>query len=176
MTLAVGLADRLPESEVRVLAAAASAGLSGLAAARQRAASAPLRAAYDEVGRLVAAGCPAEVLAGCLLGAARATAEERRRQQVDVVWTGPDSDVRTSRITSAVIVDLVDSARKEILLVSYATQTEPAVAVALHAAVDRGVEVTLLLERAEDNPAYRGASLVFPGVRARRLSWPAAHR
>lgn len=176
VTLAVRLADRLPESDVRILAAAVSSGASGLAAGRQRAASAPLRAAYDEVDRLIVDGCPAEILAGCLLGAARAIAEERRRQQIDVVWSGPDSEVRTSRLTSAVIVDLIESAREEILLVSYATQTEPAVAAALHAAAERGVAITLLLERVQDNPAYRGAGSVFAGVRARRLSWPAAHR
>lgn len=82
------------------------------------------------------------------------------------MWTGPDSDVRTSRLTSAVVVDLVESAGEEILLVSYATQSEPAVAAAARSAAERGIEVTHFLERVEDNPAYRGAGTVFAGVRA----------
>lgn len=176
VTLAVRLADRLPESDVRVLAAAAVAGPSGLAAGRHRSASASLRAAYDEVGRLVAGGCPAEVLAGCLLGAARATAVERRGQQVDVVWTGPGSDVRTSRLTSAVVVDLIDSAREEILLVSYATHSEPAVAQALSVAAACGVMITLLFERTEDNPRFAYAGNSFPDLAARRVAWPIGHR
>lgn len=176
VSLAIRLAERLPEDELRVLAASASAGRSGLASGRQRATSGPVRAAYDDVASLLAGGCPGDLAAGCLLGAASATSRERARQRVEVVWTGPDSAVRTGRLTSAAVVDLVEGAREEVLLASYATHTEPSVAAALRTAAKRGVRVTLLLERAEDNADYRASGPAFPGLRARRLSWPAARR
>ncbi len=64
-------------------------------------------------------------LAGMLAGAAGAVTAARRRQQVQVVWTGPYSGVTTGRLTVAVVIELIDSARHEILLVSYATHSEP---------------------------------------------------
>lgn len=88
----------------------------------------------------------------------------------------PGSGVRTGRLTSAVVVDLVDRARAEVLLVSFATHTEPTVAAALRAALERGVRVTLMLERHEDNDSYRASGPAFPGLTAQRLSWSADRR
>lgn len=181
MTAEVGfaaaeLAERLPFSDLELLADAVLGGSSALGAARARAASGVMRGAVDDVARLLAADATPELLAGSLLGAAHAVRRERARQQVDVVWTGPTSDVGTSRLTAAVVADLLDLAREEILVVSYATQSEPAIAAALAAAVERGVSVTMLLERASDNPHYRGRDDPFPSLGARRLSWPARRR
>jgi phosphatidylserine/phosphatidylglycerophosphate/cardiolipin synthase-like enzyme len=46
----------------------------------------------------------------------------------------------------------------------------------LSAAVARGVAVTLLAERHEDNPVYTAQGTPFPGLNARRLRWPAGSR
>jgi phosphatidylserine/phosphatidylglycerophosphate/cardiolipin synthase-like enzyme len=92
------------------------------------------------------------------------------------VWTGPDSDVDTSRFTSQVIIDLIGEARRSLLLASYATNPEARIVAALTEAVDRGVDVSILYERAADNPAFRSGSDAFAGLRARRLIWPADRR
>ncbi len=173
---AARLADRLPPDDVRRLAEAALAGTEGLALARKRAGTGVLRGAVDEAARLLAAGTAPQLLAGALLGAGCAVAQERGRQRVDVVWTGPHSSVSASRLTSAVVVDLIDSAKEELLLVSYATQSEPTISAALVSAEQRGVAVTLLLERASDNPGYRGPRDPFPTLSARRLTWSIAAR
>jgi phosphatidylserine/phosphatidylglycerophosphate/cardiolipin synthase-like enzyme len=47
---------------------------------------------------------------------------------------------------------------------------------ALHAAVQRGVDLTLLLERNADNPGFGGSDDPFPRIAARRLAWPANAR
>lgn len=174
-SIAARLAERLPERELRSMAAALL-DTGGLAGGRGRAASGAVRAAYDELAQLLSRGGSPELLAGCLLGASRAVVIERARQHIDVVWTGPTSGVRTSRLTSAVVVDLIDAATEEVLLVSFATQTEPAVATALVTAVQRGADITMLLERAADNPAYRSWSDPFPAVGGRRLAWPVGSR
>jgi cardiolipin synthase A/B len=71
---------------------------------------------------------------------------------------------------------LIGLARREILLVSYATQTERAIIAALDSAVSRGVAITLLAEQHADNPAYDPSGTPFPGLSATRLHWPARHR
>ncbi len=82
----------------------------------------------------------------------------------------------TSRLTSVVVIDLIDQAQTDVLLVGYAVHTEPSVAEALHRARGRGVAITLLLERNLDNPAFASAGAAFPGLTATRLSWPASAR
>ena len=115
-------------------------------------------------------------LAGLLTGTARAVERARRHQSVSVVWTGPESGVSSSRLTAAAVIELINAARSEILLVSYATHTEPSISTALSAAVARGVAVTLLAERHEDNPSYTALGTPFPGLDALRLHWPAQSR
>jgi phosphatidylserine/phosphatidylglycerophosphate/cardiolipin synthase-like enzyme len=134
-----------------------------------------VRAACDEALLRLAHAGP-EYLSGMLTGATRAVERARQHQAVTVVWTGPESRVHGSRLTAAAVIELIDSARTEILLVSFATQTEPTIRDALEDAVTRGVSVTLLAERQEDNPGYSSARTPFPGLRALRLHWPASAR
>lgn len=170
------LADRLPAADIETLAGACSAGGEGLARLRQRSASGVLRTACDQLAGLTADGHSGDRIAGALLGASVAVRHERNHRRVDAVWTGPPSSVQTSRLTSAVVVDLIAAARTEILLVSYATQSESSVAEALRKASSDNVDITLLLERTADNPRYSGHPNPFPSLVARRLSWPAAQR
>jgi len=172
---ACALAEQLPFADVRRLSRAASAGESGLRQFRAEAPSAIVRDACDQVLRRLVHASP-EYVAGLLSGAAFAVERARRRESVQVAWTGPESAVTSSRLTAAAVVDLIDSARSEILLVSYATQTEPTMRSALAAAAGRGVHVTLLIERHADNPSYTPAVTPFPSLQALRLSWPASAR
>ncbi len=171
----LGLTDQLPVSDVELLARVAAGGAKEVESLRSRSGSPALRAACGEL--LVLLGDhPADYLAGVLEGIAVAVSRERRHQQVDVVWTGPESDVDTSRLTAAVVVDLIDGAQKEVLVVSFASQPEPRIAKALEAAVARGVEVTLLLERSADNHSFWGSSDAFGDLPAIRLHWPSSER
>jgi phosphatidylserine/phosphatidylglycerophosphate/cardiolipin synthase-like enzyme len=172
---ACGLAERLPLADLRQLAQAVAQGEPGVRQLRARAANVLVRTACDEaLLRLTHTG--PDYLSGLLTGAALAMERTRQHQSVKVVWTGPESGAHSSRLTAAAVIELIDSARQEILLVSYATQTEPTIRDALQDAVTRGVSVTLLIERPEDNPGYSSARTPFPGLRALRLHWPAAER
>lgn len=129
----------------------------------------------DACTRLLAAASTEQVrllLAGALRGAERATAQHRSESSVEVVWTGPSSTVTTGRLTAAVIVGLIEEARRDVLLIGYAVHSEPSVLRELQRAAARGVEITLVLERHADNPAYSASGLAFPGLDARRLAWP----
>lgn len=173
--LACALASQMPPGDLRELSSATADGRQGLLALRARSAAVVTRNACDRL-LAVLSSCSPDYLAGALVGAARSASDQRRSGTVDVVWTGPQSGLRTNRLTSAVIVDLIAQASQEVILVSFAAQTEPLVAAALQTAVDRGVEVTLLLERQVDNPTYSGPAFPFPMLAARRLSWPSSAR
>ena len=172
---ACGIGERLPINDVRRLAEAAAAGQPGVRQLRAAAGSVILRDACDQLSERLA-DTESAYLSGLLTGIARAVERARQHQTVSVVWTGPESGVSSSRLTAAAVIDLINAARSEILLVSYATQTEPTLNAALSAATARHVAVTLLIERYEDNPTYTAASTPFPGLSALRLSWPAASR
>lgn len=115
-------------------------------------------------------------LAGWVAGAAQAAAASRRSQQVDIVWTGPNSDVDTGRFTSQVVINLVGEAEKTLLLATYVSNPERRIADALVAAASRGVDVTVLSERPVDNPAYQSSHDALAGLPVRRLVWPAERR
>lgn len=171
--LAARLSATLPAADVRRLAEATANGRIAVQSLRAEVAGPHLRAACATL--LALEPWPGgELLAGALIGALHRNSSER--EALDVVWTGPDSEVGTSRLTSAVVVDLISSARRDVLLVGYAVHSEPSVAAALTRAVDDGVAVTLLLERAADNPSFRGLRTAFPELPAARWFWPAAAR
>ncbi|WP_432502810.1 phospholipase D-like domain-containing protein [Kineococcus arenarius] len=61
-------------------------------------------------------------------------------------------------------------------MVGYAVRKQPQVASAVSEAVKRGVLVTTLFKRPEDNPSFHGSGAPFAGLDVRRLSWPAKQR
>lgn len=169
------IAEWLPPGDVRRLAEAAAGGEATVRQLRSRTGSALLRDACDQLRHRLGYAEPA-YMEGLLIGAARAVERGRRHQSVSVVWTGPESGVSSSRLTAATVIELIDAAQSEILLVSYATHTEPSINTALAAALARGVLVTLLAERHQDNPSYTASGLPFAGLGALRLHWPASAR
>jgi phosphatidylserine/phosphatidylglycerophosphate/cardiolipin synthase-like enzyme len=170
------ISERLPAADVRRLAQAALAGEQGVRQLRATAGSVILRDACDQLLRRLGSAEPRYV-SGLLTGTAHAVSRARQHQSVSVVWTGPESGVSSSRLTAAAVIDLINEARSQILLVSYATQTEPSISAALSAAAARGATVTLLAERNGDNPSYTSpVSMPFPLLNALRLHWPASAR
>lgn len=168
----VAAATMLPIADVRKLVAATRAGARELRGLRSRSGGA-LREACSTVLNALEHTDTAEIC-GTLQGAALACANNSHR--TDLVWTGPDVPGSVSRLTSAVIADLVDQARTEVLLISYAMHNEPTLTAAITRAVGRGVFVQVLCERTTDNPNFRGGTPPFPGLKIRRLCWPADAR
>jgi cardiolipin synthase A/B len=135
------------------------------AAALVRAASAAL-----------AGGASRDELVGVLLGAASAARAVRAQQQTSVVWSGPASSSPMGRLTSAGVADVIAEATTSLLLIGYVVHAGAGIRAAVEAAATRGVDVTVLLERPEDNPGFTGTSDPFTGLRVRRLRWPANQR
>src|SRR4051812_16436318 len=84
----------------------------------------------------------ARTVAVALQTAAHAERSHRDSKSVELVWTGPDSGVAPFRRTEQAILQVLDSARNRITLVSFAVYRIPNVARALVRAASRGVALT----------------------------------
>ena len=78
--------------------------------------------------------------------AAASEQDHRERQSVELVWTGPDTQVVPLRQTEQVILQVIESARERLTLVSYAVYRIPRVCEALVRAADRGVSLRVIIE------------------------------
>ncbi len=164
--VAAGLGRCLPGADVYALVDALrkSHGLAKLL----QGAGVSLREATKRLLALQLDESDRHLAAGVMLGV---QCPDPTRSHVRPVWTGP-SPTSTGRLTSATVVELIGQAVHQVLLVGYAVHNEPTVTKALHAARDRGVVITLVLERTLDNPGYQGGSTPFQGLDAIRLCWP----
>lgn len=89
---------------------------------------------------------PTRAISLCLLTAAHAEKLHRDEQSVELVWTGPDSDSVPFRRTEQAILQVLDSARQRITLVSYAVYRIPNICEALVRAARRGVRINVIVE------------------------------
>lgn len=150
-TDAAKLASELP-GEVLDAAAEAIIGAADLDEARravaERVAHAPYRRAIDAflVKCEKGSGLPPSAIAVALLTAAASERTHRTSQEVEVVWTGPDSGAVPFRRTEQVILQILDSATVRITLVSYAVYAIPRIREALVRAAARGVQINVILE------------------------------
>ena len=70
----------------------------------------------------------------------------RDSQSVELVWTGPDTEQTPFRRTEQAILQVLDSAKCGITLVSFAVYRIPNVRYALVRAAKRGVQLTVIVE------------------------------
>lgn len=76
---------------------------------------------------------------------------QRDAEKLDLVATGPSSPYVSIRHTRAVLIELIDRAQKELILVAYAAYKVPALLDALERACHRSVVVRLILESTADS-------------------------
>jgi phosphatidylserine/phosphatidylglycerophosphate/cardiolipin synthase-like enzyme len=100
--------------------------------------------------------------------AARAAQVEREVQRVELVWTGPTVTGIPIRHTYAVLVQVIDAARRRLTLVSFAAYTTAVVTNALRAAAARGVDVRLVL----DGGTHAQLAFATLGASIKLLTWP----
>ena len=105
-------------------------------------------------------------LAWALRAAAATDDAWRDSQKLELVWTGPSDSGGTFRRTDQALLELIDSARQELWIVSFVAYKIDAINTALQSAIDRGVNVSLVLETREDS----GGKIGFDGIDALRKS------
>lgn len=100
-------------------------------------------------------GLPAGSFAFALLTAAIAADRRRREHSMELVWTGPESRVIPVRQTQQVLLNVINRARKSLLIVSYAVSRIKPIRQAIVAAAGRGVCVRVVVD--VDDEAGEGA-------------------
>jgi phosphatidylserine/phosphatidylglycerophosphate/cardiolipin synthase-like enzyme len=103
-------------------------------------------AGFVTAWRKEAVGVPAEAVALALRTAALSERTHREARTVELVWTGPDAGVHPFRRTEQAILQVLDSARERITLVSFAVSRIGNVKDALVRAAARGVRLTVVVE------------------------------
>jgi phosphatidylserine/phosphatidylglycerophosphate/cardiolipin synthase-like enzyme len=105
-----------------------------------------------------------------LLASGHTTAHLRAQERIEIAWTGPGTQSVPLRRVDQVLYELVDNARKTVLLVSYAAYKAKKALESLRRATDRGVTVELVIELSRQS----GGKLVFDSAAAIRKSVPEA--
>ena len=110
-----------------------------------------LNADQEKISRLESAWSnspdiqPREI-AAALWAAVKAADLVSSEQSIDLVWTGPKTDLIPTRSTEQAILEVVESASEEVFVVSYAFYKATSILEGLASAVMRGVRVRILLE------------------------------
>ena len=90
--------------------------------------------------------CTPDEMAGLLTGASHGYLSEKAREQIQLVWTGPDLNQIPVRRSQQILLELINSAESSIFLVSFVLVNIPSVENAIRQALERGVDVRMLLE------------------------------
>jgi len=112
---------------------------------------------------------PSEI-AAAFRGAGEVAALMDGTGAIELVWTGPKTGLIPTRRTEQVILEVIDSAKDDVFLVTYVFYKASSIVDALSAAVGRGVGVDVLLESSsEHGGAVKGDSVrtmakVVPGA------------
>jgi phosphatidylserine/phosphatidylglycerophosphate/cardiolipin synthase-like enzyme len=120
-------------------------------------------------------------LALALLAAHEANAYQRKHQNIELVWTGPESQLIPLRRTDQALLQLINGATDRILIVSFAVYKARGIVDALVKAGKRGVSITVLVESPEDDAidmAYDPIQSFGVEIRsyARFYFWPVEKR
>jgi cardiolipin synthase A/B len=136
----------------------------------------------DSLAELLSASpkLDSRAVALALHASAGTAAQLSSEQRVEIAWTGPSTDVVPLRRVDQVVYELIESARTEILLVTYVAYRAQHAVHALRAATERGVRVSLILEVAEED----GGKITLDAVdsfrkgvpRAKVFYWPPERR
>jgi phosphatidylserine/phosphatidylglycerophosphate/cardiolipin synthase-like enzyme len=95
---------------------------------------------------------PPTTVAWSLRAASEADEYRRSYQSVELVWTGPSATATTLRRTDQALLDLIQAARRSLLLVAFTAHKIPEITTALAHSADRGVAITFIAESPETSP------------------------
>jgi cardiolipin synthase len=99
-------------------------------------------------------------IASAFRAAAQVVSLMETRGAIELVWTGPKTGLIPTRQTEQVMLEVIDSARSDLFLVTYVFYKASSIVAALDAAVARGVAVSILLESStEHGGTVRGDSV-----------------
>ena len=120
-------------------------------------------------------------LSWALMAGAYADEVFRERESVELVWTGPTSKGTAFRRTDQALLELIESARVSLIIVTFAAYKIPSIADAIVKAGKRNVEILLVIESKETSAGhYAHKELASGGNQLRSVAkiytWPVEKR
>ncbi len=109
-------------------------------------------------------------VATALRGASATAVEQQRRGSVELAWTGPSSGQVPVRHTEQVLMEVINAAQRRLFIVSFVAHQVKSIGKALTEAVERGVQVDVLLE----SSIAHGGKVDHDSVEAMRKLVPSA--
>jgi phosphatidylserine/phosphatidylglycerophosphate/cardiolipin synthase-like enzyme len=136
---------------------------------------------FIECWRGRASEVSAEAVSTALRTAAHSEKTQRDHQSVEIVWTGPETEVVSFRRTEQALLQVIDTARDAVLIVSYAVYKIPRICDALLRAAGRGVRITVVVEtpnRLESQNTYSTLEAIGSQVadKSSVYYWPLENR
>jgi phosphatidylserine/phosphatidylglycerophosphate/cardiolipin synthase-like enzyme len=118
-------------------------------------------------------------LAFTLQSASEVDEHHRNREEVHLIWTGPDVSDLPFRRTEQALLELVESAKRTLLIVAFAAYKIPELVEAINAVASAGVNVVCVFESHDASGGKVSSSPVkqlglAPSVR--NFVWPMAKR
>ena len=113
---------------------------------------------------------PANELAGLLVGASYAYHEAKLEETLELVWTGPSSELVPTRKTEQALLQVIDAAEKKLFLTSFVAYDVAAIMTALSSAIARGVSISMLLESSDEH----GGGISIDAIGKMKQSFPEA--
>ena len=130
--------------------------------------------AKDALTKLITAwrgvGIPTAELAAMLMAASAAYHRAKGEQEIELVWTGPSSKLIATRKTEQALLHVIDAAESRLFITSFVAYDVAPIMSALRKAVDRGVEVSMLLESSDKH----GGGVSMDAIGQMRAALPTA--
>ena len=136
---------------------------------------------FLERWRFQAPGVERGAVSLALRTAAHVEQAHRAHEGVELVWTGPELDGVPFRCTEQAILQVIESATRRLLVISYAVFNIPRICEALVRAAGRGVALTVVVETGEPQAGrevYDTLRALGPAVACRSsvYVWPHEQR
>jgi cardiolipin synthase A/B len=130
--------------------------------------------AKNALARLITAwrgdDIPTAELAAMLTAASAAYHRARGEQEIELVWTGPSSKLIATRKTEQALLQVIDAAESRLFITSFVAYDVASIMKALKRAIERGVEISMLLESSDKH----GGGVSMDAIGQMRAALPTA--
>lgn len=113
----------------------------------------------------------ADEVAAMLLAGSHVHAKVMSEQSIELVWTGPTTNLVSARRTEQALLQVINSAEHSLFVTSFVAYDVTTIVSALNAAIARGVSVSMLLELSQEH----GGSISFDAIGKMKTLVSAAH-
>lgn len=105
-------------------------------------------------------GISAIELSAMLIASSYTQSKITNESSLELVWTGPTSRFVAPRRTEQALLQVINSAQKELFITSFVAYNVQSIVNALNAVCDKGVKLTMLLESSQEDGGSIGMDVI----------------